>query len=62
MQSPLFAAFNADMILAARSHMEFLESTLIPDLEESGTVHTAEDFKKCCFYLKYFMARAGVFK
>jgi len=27
--------------------LDFLEHTLIPDLKESGTEATAEDFEKC---------------
>lgn len=28
--------------------VDFLRDTLIPDLHESGTEATAEDFAKCC--------------
>jgi hypothetical protein len=30
-----------------KGFLEFLEQTLIPDLYESGTEATAEDFEKC---------------
>ena len=30
-----------------KDHVDFLTNTLIPDLKESGTTATAEDFEKC---------------
>lgn len=37
---------------AIRDHIDFLKERLIPDLYESGTEATAEDFEKCCEYMK----------
>lgn len=39
----------------AREHMRFLESTLIPDLHDSGTHATAEDFERCCMLMRALM-------
>lgn len=33
------------------AHIQFLESTLIPDLVESGQVETAKDFCACCLFM-----------
>ena len=30
----------------------YLRSTLIPDLIESGRLHTAEDFEVCCRFME----------
>lgn len=33
------------------AHIQFLESTLIPDLVLSGEIETAKDFCKCCLFM-----------
>lgn len=37
-----------DLLDDAKQHVEYLQSTLIPDLIESGRDFTAEDFQHCC--------------
>lgn len=35
-------------------YVEFLEGTLIPDLNEVGRTSTAEDFETCCVWLREY--------
>lgn len=39
--------------------MDFLESTLIPDLKESGSVYTAKDFETAVKWIKHYKELSG---
>jgi hypothetical protein len=44
----------------AVDHVLFLEGSLIPDLKDSGTEATAEDFETCLLLIDQLVTKAGV--
>lgn len=38
----------------AEEYIQWLESTLIPDLKESGQIHTAKDLETCIKWINHF--------
>ena len=50
--APLWGIMVRELDQAVLEHVEYLEGTLIPDLQDSGRDATAEDFERCCLMLR----------